>query len=164
MRASHKKYSPYYIAALFLVLAAASYKPSPPSDWRTIKKIHRAVPHPIHDLKTYSPLPSNQLEQVDPFIFLNHHGPQVYKPGNKGLPFGPHPHRGMETVTFILDGDIMHQDTANHRSVIKSGGVQWMTAGSGLIHAELSSEEFKQNGGALEILQLWVNLPARLKI
>lgn len=160
-----KKYSQYYIAALFLLLVAAAYRPFiKSSEMRKIKKIHKAASHPIHDLKTYSPLPSHQLEQVDPFIFLNHHGPQVYKSNNDGLPFGPHPHRGMETVTFILEGDIMHQDTAHHRSIIQAGGIQWMTAGSGLIHAELSSEEFKKNGGPLEILQLWVNLPKRLKM
>jgi redox-sensitive bicupin YhaK (pirin superfamily) len=131
---------------------------------RTIKKIHRAAYSPIADLITYSPLPSRTLEQVDPFLFLNHHGPQKYKPRNNGLPFGPHPHRGMETVTFILDGDIMHKDSGGHESVITAGGVQWMTAGRGLIHAEVSSSEFKQNGGDLEILQLWLNLPARLKM
>ncbi|PJJ48071.1 pirin family protein [Hymenobacter chitinivorans] len=131
---------------------------------RSIHKIHRAGYSPIADLITYSPLPSRTLDQVDPFLFLNHHGPQVYKPRNNGLPFGPHPHRGMETVTFILDGDIMHQDSGGHESVITAGGVQWMTAGRGLIHAEVSSQEFKQTGGPLEILQLWVNLPARLKM
>jgi hypothetical protein len=101
---------------------------------------------------------------IDPFIFLNHHGFQIYPPQNNGLPFGPHPHRGMETITFIVDGDIMHKDSGGHESVIKAGGIQWMTAGSGLIHAEVSSEEFKTNGGELEILQMWVNLPARLKM
>jgi redox-sensitive bicupin YhaK (pirin superfamily) len=104
------------------------------------------------------------LEQIDPFLFLNHHGYQTYKPRNRGLPFGPHPHRGMETVTFIVEGDIMHKDSQGFNSVISAGGVQWMTAGRGLIHAEVSSEEFKKQGGPLEILQLWVNLPARLKM
>ncbi|WP_205501824.1 pirin family protein [Rufibacter psychrotolerans] len=131
---------------------------------RTIKKIHKAEYAPIADLVTYSPLPSRSLQQVDPFLFLNHHGHQVYKPNNRGLPFGPHPHRGMETVTFILEGDIMHKDSGGHESVITGGGVQWMTAGRGLIHAEVSSSEFKKTGGPLEILQLWVNLPARLKM
>jgi quercetin 2,3-dioxygenase len=131
---------------------------------RTIRKIHRAQYSPIADLITYSPLPSPTLTQIDPFLFLNHHGPQKYKPGNSGLPFGPHPHRGMETVTFILDGDILHRDNQGHESVIGPGGVQWMTAGSGIVHAEVSSPEFKRNGGDLEILQLWLNLPARLKM
>ncbi len=109
-------------------------------------------------------MPTRQLRMIDPFLFLNHHGPQKYAPGNNGLPFGPHPHRGMETVTFILDGDIAHKDSGGNNSVIESGGVQWMTAGRGLTHAEVSSEKFKKEGGPLEILQLWVNLPSRLKM
>ncbi|HEU4903465.1 MAG TPA: pirin family protein, partial [Flavisolibacter sp.] len=104
------------------------------------------------------------MNAVDPFLFLNHHGRQEYQPNNHGLPFGPHPHRGFETVTFILEGDLTHRDSSGANSVIKAGGVQWMTAGSGLIHAEISSDEFKAKGGPLEILQLWVNLPARLKM
>jgi redox-sensitive bicupin YhaK (pirin superfamily) len=131
---------------------------------RTIKKIYPAVYSPIADLVTYRALPTQYVEYVDPFLFLNHHGPQVYKPNNQGLPFGPHPHRGMETVTFILEGDIAHKDSSGHESVINAGGIQWMRAGRGLIHAEISSDEFKQEGGALEILQLWVNLPAKLKM
>jgi redox-sensitive bicupin YhaK (pirin superfamily) len=130
---------------------------------RSIKKIHSAEYRPIADLLTYSPMPTRQLEMIDPFLFLNHHGPQTYGPLNNGLPFGPHPHRGMETVTFIIAGDIAHKDSDGNESVIYSGGVQWMTAGSGLIHAEISSEDFKKFGGDLEILQLWVNLPASLK-
>ncbi|OON71090.1 pirin family protein [Hymenobacter sp. CRA2] len=131
---------------------------------RTIKQQHRAVNAPIDDLVTYRALPTQSVEHLDPFLFLNHHGPQVYKPNNRGLPFGPHPHRGFETVTFILEGDIMHEDTGGHQSVINAGGIQWMTAGRGLIHAEVSSPEFKRTGGPLEILQLWVNLPARDKL
>lgn len=131
---------------------------------RTIKKIHQAAYSPIADLITYRAIPTASLQYVDPFLFLNHHGPQVYKPNNYGLPFGPHPHRGMETVTFILEGDIAHKDSSGHESVIQAGGVQWMRAGKGLIHAEVSSDEFKKQGGPLEILQLWVNLPARLKM
>jgi redox-sensitive bicupin YhaK (pirin superfamily) len=118
----------------------------------------------IADLVTRRPVPGRGLEQVDPFLFLNHHGPQTYRPGNNGLPFGPHPHRGFETVTFILSGNLAHHDTGGHESVIEAGGVQWMTAGSGLIHAEVSPPSFKQAGGPLEILQLWVNLPSRLKM
>ncbi|MDX5417692.1 MAG: pirin family protein [Hymenobacteraceae bacterium] len=131
---------------------------------RKIKKIHKAVYAPMDDLVTYRALPTREVEYIDPFLFLNHHGPQVYKPGNRGLPFGPHPHRGFETLTFILEGDIMHQDTGGGKDVIEAGGVQWMTAGSGLIHAEVSSDKFKLEGGPLEILQLWFNLPARYKM
>jgi quercetin 2,3-dioxygenase len=131
---------------------------------RNIKKLHKAEYRPMGDLETWSPMPTRNLQMIDPFIFLNHHGPQVYPPNNDGLPFGPHPHRGIETVTFILDGDIAHKDSSGHYSVIESGGVQWMTAGKGLLHSEVSSPEFKENGGPLEILQLWVNLPKRLKM
>ncbi len=131
---------------------------------RTIKKIHDSEYRPIADLITYSPMPSARLQQVDPFIFLNHHGPQEYPRNNHGLPFGPHPHRGMETVTFIIDGDIMHKDSGGHESIIQAGGIQWMTAGSGLIHAEVSSDKFKKQGGKMEILQLWLNLPAKHKM
>ena len=131
---------------------------------RSIKQIYQARYEPIADLKTWNALPLIAPEQTDPFIFLNHHGPQTYLQRNSGLPFGPHPHRGMETVTFILDGDIMHQDSGGHDSVVTAGGVQWMTAGKGLVHAEISSEEFKKSGGKLEILQLWLNLPASYKM
>ncbi len=131
---------------------------------RTIKKLHTPEYAPISDLITYRVLPTRTLDYLDPFLFLNHHGPQVYPPHNRGLPFGPHPHRGMETVTFILEGDIAHKDSSGGESVMTAGGVQWMTAGRGLIHAEVSSEHFKKQGGPLEILQLWVNLPAKSKM
>lgn len=131
---------------------------------RTVIQKHRAVSAPIADLVTYRAIPTQSVEYIDPFLFLNHHGPQVYRANNRGLPFGPHPHRGFETVTFILEGDILHKDTGGHESVIEAGGIQWMTAGSGLIHAEISSNEFKKTGGPLEILQLWVNLPAKYKM
>ena len=125
---------------------------------------HPAKRDDIGDLVTRRPLPGPQLEQLDPFLFLNHHGPQTYPANNRGLPFGPHPHRGFETVTFILKGSLAHADSAKHQSVINAGGVQWMTAGSGIVHAEISPPEFLHEGGPLEILQLWVNLPARLKM
>jgi redox-sensitive bicupin YhaK (pirin superfamily) len=131
---------------------------------RSVRKLHRAVSDDIGDLRTQRPLPNGELDHLDPFLFLNHHGPQLYPPRNHGLPFGPHPHRGFETVTFIVDGSLLHRYTGGHESIIYGGGVQWMTAGRGLEHAELSPEEFRKRGGPLEILQLWVNLPARLKM
>jgi quercetin 2,3-dioxygenase len=133
---------------------------------RTIKAIHKAVYEPIADLVTYRAMPTQKVPMnlLDPFIFLNHHGRQEYLPKNGGLPFGPHPHRGFETVTFILEGDLVHKDSKTGSSVIKAGGIQWMTAGKGLIHAEVSSDEFKAKGGPLEILQLWLNLPAKHKM
>lgn len=131
---------------------------------RSVAALHPAQRDDIAGLVTRRPLPGPGLDQVDPFLFLNHHGPQVYPPGNRGLPFGPHPHRGFETVTFILEGELAHLDSGGHESVIRAGGVQWMTAGRGLVHAEISPEGFKRTGGPLQILQLWVNLPARLKM
>ncbi|MFL0356060.1 pirin family protein [Erythrobacter sp. GH1-10] len=131
---------------------------------RVVTSLHPAIRDDIGDLVTRRPVPGPGLPQVDPFLFLNHHGPQRYPPGNRGLPFGPHPHRGFETVTFILDGSLSHLDTGGGESIVREGGVQWMTAGSGLVHAELSPEDFKRDGGDMEILQLWLNLPARLKM
>jgi len=131
---------------------------------KTVTRVHPAMRDDIGDLITQRPVPSAHLDQVDPFLFLNHHGPQTYPPHNRGLPFGPHPHRGFETVTFILEGMLTHKDSAGHESIIRAGGVQWMTAGSGLIHAEISPREFLETGGPLEILQLWVNLPPHLKM
>jgi hypothetical protein len=131
---------------------------------KAILRLHESYRDDIGDLVTRRPLPGPEIAQLDPFLFLNHHGPQVYAPGNDGLPFGPHPHRGFETVTFIVQGELTHKDSGGHESVIRAGGVQWMTAGRGLVHAEISPREFKDRGGPLEILQLWVNLPARLKM
>jgi redox-sensitive bicupin YhaK (pirin superfamily) len=131
---------------------------------RRVTALHPAIRDDIGDLVTRRPVPGPRLENVGAFLFLNHHGPQVYPPNNRGLPFGPHPHRGFETVTFILEGELAHTDSAGHESIIRAGGVQWMTAGSGIVHAEVSPEGFKRAGGRLEILQLWVNLPARLKM
>lgn len=131
---------------------------------KTVLALHPARRDDIGDLITRRPAPAPGLDQIDPFLFLNHHGPQTYGPDNAGLPFGPHPHRGFETVTFILQGELAHRDSAGHESIIQAGGVQWMTAGSGLVHAEVSPEAFKRTGGPLELLQLWVNLPGRLKM
>ncbi len=131
---------------------------------RTIRRLHPAHRDDIGDLSTVRPLPGPAIDRLGAFLFLNHHGPQTYPPNNRGLPFGPHPHRGFETVTFILDGELAHRDSAGHESIIGAGGVQWMTAGRGIVHAEVSPERFLKAGGPLEILQLWVNLPSRLKM
>ncbi len=131
---------------------------------KSVHRLHPAMREDIGDLITQRPLPGPHLEQLDPFLLLNHHGPQTYPPQNRGLPFGPHPHRGFETVTFILEGELAHRDNAGHESIIGAGGIQWMTAGRGIVHAEVSPRGFLERGGAIEILQLWLNLPARLKM
>ena len=131
---------------------------------RAILSVHPAYRDDIGDLVTRRPLPGPGVDHVGAFLFLNHHGPQTYGPDNRGLPFGPHPHRGFETVTFILEGELAHADSMGHESVIRAGGVQWMTAGRGIVHAEVSPAAFRRDGGRMEILQLWLNLPARLKM
>ncbi len=89
---------------------------------RPVLRLHPAHRDDIGDLTTRRPVPGPGLDQVDPFLFLNHHGPQTYAPGNAGLPFGPHPHRGFETVTFILDGELAHNDSGGGESIIKAAG------------------------------------------
>jgi quercetin 2,3-dioxygenase len=133
------------------------------TSFRTLRKTHPGRRDDIADLITRQSIPNHGLE-IDPFLLLNHHGPQLYPPDNNGLPFGPHPHRGFETVTFIVEGALLHRDTGGHESAIHAGGVQWMTAGRGLEHAEISPDDFLKSGGMLDILQLWVNLPSRLKM
>lgn len=131
---------------------------------RSLKKVHQAVEAHMPGLSTWQALPNHGVQHLDPFILLNHHGPELFPPHNAGLPFGPHPHRGFETLTFIFKGDIVHKDSGGHESKIEAGGVQWMTAGAGLIHSEVSSESFKEKGGEEEVLQLWLNLPRSLKM
>lgn len=123
-----------------------------------------AVPAHMDGLPTWRALPHFGLAHLDPFIFINHHGPTVFSPHNQGLPFGPHPHRGFETLTFVLDGEVMHRDTSGGKSIIHKDGVQWMTAGRGIIHSEESSDTFKELGGNMHIIQIWMNLPSSLKM
>ena len=112
----------------------------------------------------YQPLPVQELEALDPFLLLHHHGPHEFQPYNQGLPFGPHPHRGFETLTLIYSGSVEHADSQGFRSVINPGGIQWMTAGRGIVHSENMPAEMREKGGELEIIQLWMNLPKRLKM
>jgi redox-sensitive bicupin YhaK (pirin superfamily) len=109
------------------------------------------------------PLPSAALELVDPILLIDEMGPVQYGPGEAvGAP--DHPHRGFETVTYVLDGEFEHEDSAGHRGVIRSGDVQWMTAGAGVVHSEMPSQRIRDDGGRVHGFQIWVNLPARLKM
>src|ERR687898_274153 len=102
--------------------------------------------------------PNNFVSEFDPFLLLDEMGPMDIKPGKqKGFP--DHPHRGFETVTYLLEGKFEHKDSQGHAGIINSGDVQWMTAGSGVIHSEMPEKEFSKNGGKLHGFQLWVNLP-----
>jgi quercetin 2,3-dioxygenase len=109
------------------------------------------------------PLPTQSLELVDPFLLVDEMGPVIYGPGEAvGAP--DHPHRGFETVTYSLDGEFEHEDSAGHRGVLRAGDVQWMTAGAGIIHSEMPSKHIREQGGRVHGFQIWVNLPARLKM
>jgi redox-sensitive bicupin YhaK (pirin superfamily) len=105
------------------------------------------------------PLPVEGLEQVSPFILLHHAGPDVHAPDVIKARLSPHPHRGFEPVTFLFNGKIHHKDSTGSEGFLESGDVQWMTAGSGIIHSEGPSVAFAQEGGTMELIQLWVNLP-----
>jgi redox-sensitive bicupin YhaK (pirin superfamily) len=109
------------------------------------------------------PFPTAQLDHLDPFLLLDRMGPVTHGPGEaKGAP--DHPHRGFETVSYILEGAIEHGDSQGNHGVIGAGDVQWMTAGSGVLHSEMPSEELRRNGGRMHGFQLWVNLPRRDKM
>jgi len=109
------------------------------------------------------PFPTPRLDHLDPFLLLDRMGPVTPGPGEaKGAP--DHPHRGFETVTYVLDGAIEHEDSQGNRGRIGPGDVQWMTAGSGVIHSEMPAAEIRRNGGRLHGFQLWVNLPRRDKM
>jgi redox-sensitive bicupin YhaK (pirin superfamily) len=104
------------------------------------------------------PFPVGALEQIDPFLLLDHMGPVEYPPGQaKGAP--DHPHRGFETVTYLLDGEMEHEDSAGNRGTLRPGDVQWMTAGAGVVHSEMPSRRLQTEGGRLHGFQIWVNLP-----
>src|SRR6476661_6876374 len=103
------------------------------------------------------------MVEADPFLLLDHLGPAVNGPGEaKGAPW--HPHRGFETVSYILDGEIAHHDTNGGGGVIAEGDTQWMTAGGGILHDELPTEKMYRTGGPSHGVQLWVNLPPALKM
>jgi redox-sensitive bicupin YhaK (pirin superfamily) len=109
------------------------------------------------------PFPTAALADVDPFLLLDHLGPFDAPPGEaKGAP--DHPHRGFETVTYVLEGDLEHKDSAGNHGRIGPGDVQWMTAGAGVVHSEMPSEAVQRDGGRIHGVQLWVNLPRRDKM
>ncbi len=103
-------------------------------------------------------------ESVSPFILLDYAGPTDFPPTAHRRGVGAHPHRGFETVTIVFDGEVAHRDSTGAGGLIGPGDAQWMTAGAGILHEEFHSEAFAHSGGRLEIAQLWVNLPASLKM
>ena len=109
------------------------------------------------------PFPKAAFSEFDPFLLLDEMGPMEVAPGEaKGAP--DHPHRGFETVTYLLSGEMEHKDSRGHAGRLTAGDVQWMTAGAGVIHSEMPSREFARAGGRMHGFQLWVNLPTRDKM
>jgi quercetin 2,3-dioxygenase len=106
----------------------------------------------------HRPFPTYALSDFDPFLLLDEMGPKSLAPGEaKGAP--DHPHRGFETVTYMLEGRMQHKDSHGHAGKLTPGDVQWMTAGAGVVHSEMPDEQFARAGGRLHGFQLWVNLP-----
>jgi redox-sensitive bicupin YhaK (pirin superfamily) len=109
--------------------------------------------------------PSNDLDRaVDPFLMLDYAGPRQFGPTNQPRGVGEHPHRGFETVTIVYAGEVDHRDSTGNGGHIGPGDVQWMTAASGILHEEFHSAAFTRDGGVMEMVQLWVNLPAKDKM
>jgi redox-sensitive bicupin YhaK (pirin superfamily) len=115
---------------------------------------------PVRSLFSYDRMGA---EQVSPFLLLDYAGPAHFEPADVPRGVGQHPHRGFETVTLIYQGELAHRDSSGGGGVIGEGDVQWMTAGAGIVHEEFHSPAFTRQGGTLEMLQLWVNLPAAHK-
>ena len=107
---------------------------------------------------------SEEVESISPFLMMDHAAPKYFPPTRKKLGVGEHPHRGFETVTFAIKGEVEHRDSGGGGGTITTGGVQWMTAGSGVLHDEFHSRNFSQKGGDFEMIQLWVNLPSKFKM
>ena len=106
----------------------------------------------------------NLGKQMSPFLMLDLAGPAEFPPTTERKGVGTHPHRGFETVTIVYDGEVSHKDSTGQGGTIGPGDVQWMTAGAGILHQEFHSDDFAKRGGVLQMVQLWVNLPAKQKM
>lgn len=115
---------------------------------------------PVRSLFSYQSLGAH----LSPFLLLDYAGPADFAPAARPRGVGTHPHRGFETVTIVYSGEVAHRDSTGQGGVIGPGDVQWMTAGAGILHEEFHSPAFTQRGGRLEMVQLWVNLPAQHKL
>ncbi|PWH82879.1 pirin family protein [Algibacter marinivivus] len=130
----------------------------------TIKRVGRSDFVNMGPIQLRQPIPARMIDNIDPFILLHHYGPYEISEQNNPFDLGPHPHRGFEPITFLIQGEQLHRDSLGNESVVKAGDVQWTTAGRGIIHAEAPTKAFVQKGGTLEGIQLWLNLPAEKKM
>lgn len=132
---------------------------------RTVSHLLYAHPVDMGGMPIRQPLPTQQVQQVDPFLLLHHaniKAPSHIDPDDAGV--GPHPHRGFSPVTFIFQGGVHHRDSRGNDSVVYAGGAQWMNAGMGIIHSERPPYDIHEIGGRQEIIQLWINTPAKNKM
>ena len=132
---------------------------------RSVARLLYAQQVDMGGLPIRQPLPTQQVQQVDPFLLLHHanvKAPKHIEPDKAGV--GPHPHRGFSPVTFIFKGGVHHRDSRGNDSTIYAGGAQWMNAGMGIIHSERPSNDIHEIGGRQEIIQLWINTPAKHKM
>src|SRR5438034_1561187 len=106
----------------------------------------------------------SQGDAISPFLMLDVGGPAEFGPFDTPRGVGEHPHRGFETVTVVYQGEVEHRDSTGNKGRIGPGDVQWMTAASGIVHEEMHGREFTSKGGTMEMVQLWVNLPSKLKM
>jgi len=131
--------------------------------YRTIEGIYRGAPfHMVGDgfrVSNYFPGGNDFGQRISPFLLLDYNAPFEFPPSEHAKGIGAHPHRGFETVTISYDGYVEHHDSRGNRGVVGPGDVQWMTAGSGLLHKEYHEREFSKRGGLFHMIQLWVNLP-----
>ena len=109
------------------------------------------------------PIPNPEMDQIDPFLLLDHLGPTEWGP-REAIGAPDHPHRGFETVTYLLAGENEHKDSKGNHGRLRPGDVQWMTAGSGVVHSEMPSREFFEKGGTMHGFQIWINLPSKQKM
>ncbi|NDU77574.1 pirin family protein [Actinomadura sp. DSM 109109] len=146
-----------------LTLPRLPLLPQEGTDWRRVAKVVTAKRHLEGEgFQVRRPFPGIDLSLADPFLLLDHMGAVEYAPGEaKGTPW--HPHRGFETVTYIIDGAFQHQDTTGGGGLIADGATQWMTAASGIQHIEQPPPELVAKGGLFHGVQLWVNLPRAQK-
>jgi redox-sensitive bicupin YhaK (pirin superfamily) len=115
---------------------------------------------PVQSIFSYSDV----AEELSPFLLMDYAGPATFPPTTRRLGVGEHPHRGFETVTIVYEGGVTHRDSSGGGGTIGPGDVQWMTAAAGVVHDEFHSADFAHRGGVFEMVQLWVNLPARHKM
>jgi quercetin 2,3-dioxygenase len=138
-------------------------RPEPATVFRPVTRVVTAARHLEGEgFQVRRPFPGPDLPGADPFLLLDHLGAVEYAPGEaKGAPW--HPHRGFETVTYIMDGAFQHHDSTGGGGLITDGATQWMTAGAGILHDEMPTEQLVMKGGLFHGVQLWVNLPRELK-